>query len=200
LVRWDRVSPALLRDVNARAVLVSGNSTEFEHYPESELAGLRAVFCEAARPTLAFCGGCHLLAQSYGAPVGAIGPLPVGMLDPYPEYDYSPGMRQERGFMPVQVTAPHPLFDGLGQAPVMFESHYWEVKALPEGFRAYAETGTCRLQMLAHERLPVFATQFHPEQYDDEHPDGRRFLENFFRFTGIAGATGAVGAAATGRT
>lgn len=38
---------------------------------------------------------------------------------------------------------------------------------------------------LAHERLPLFATQFHPELYDQAHPDGKRVLENFFRLADI---------------
>lgn len=185
IVRWNRVSPELLRSLNARAVLVSGNATEFEHYPETELVGLRAVMRAAAWPTIAFCGGHHILAQTYGAPINPIGPLPPGVPDPFPEYDYSPGMLQERGFMPVRVTAPHPLFEGLGPCPVLYESHYWEVKALPAGFRAYAESDLCRVQMLAHDHLPLFATQFHPELYDADHPAGAQLLSNFFRLAGL---------------
>jgi anthranilate/para-aminobenzoate synthase component II len=168
-----------------RAVLVSGNSTEFEHYPEAQMAGLREVLRSAAWPTMAFCGGCHILAETWGAAVGPIGPLPEGTPDPYPHIDYSPGMLQERGFMPVRVHSSHPLFDGLGECPVMYESHYWEVKAPPKNFRSYAATDVCQVQMLAHAEQPLFATQFHPESYSDEHPDGRAFLANFFRLAGV---------------
>jgi GMP synthase-like glutamine amidotransferase len=185
IVRWNRMSPALLESVGAQALVVSGNSTEFEHYPETQMAGLRAVLRAGMLPTLAFCGGCHILAETHGAAVGPIGPLPAGVPNPYPELDYAPGMLQERGFTPIQVYAAHPIFDGLGECPVMLESHYWEVKAVPAGFAAYASTDICRIQMLAHEHLPLYATQFHPEFFDEKHPDGRIFLANFFRLAGI---------------
>ena len=184
IVRYNRVCPDLLREVKARAVLVSGCSTDFEHYAEADLAGLRAVYRDAAWPTLGFCGGCQLLAQTYGAPIDAMPLLVPGEPDPY-RGAYVPGFRQERGFMPVRVPAAHKLFDGLGDQPVMFEAHYWEVKTPPAGFRVLAESDLCGIQALAHQDLPLFGTQFHPEQYDDAHPDGRRLLENFFGLAGI---------------
>ena len=187
IVRYSRISPALLRDLKARAVLVSGCATDFEHYAEADLAGLRAVYAEAACPTLGFCGGFQLMAQSYGAPIGAIGGQPAsGAPNPFPESGYQAGMLEEHGFMPVRVLEPHPLFDGLGERPVIYESHYWEVKSLPAGFTALASSETCRLQAVAHERLPLFGTQFHPEVNDADHPAGRRLIENFFRIAGVA--------------
>jgi len=96
-----------------------------------------------------------------------------------------PGVRQEWGFMPVRVQAGHPWFDGLGDQPVVFEAHYWEVKAPPTGFRVLAESDLCGIQALAYAELPLFGTQFHPDAYDAAHPAGRRLLENFFRLAGI---------------
>ncbi len=128
IVRYNRLSPDVLRDVQARAVVVSGCDTDFEHYAEADLAGLRAVYRSAAWPTLGFCGGLQLMAQTYGAPIDAMAPLAPGENDPY-QGAYVPGFQQER--------------------------------------------------------LPLFGTQFHPEQYDDAHPAGRRLLENFFRLAGI---------------
>ena len=87
--------------------------------------------------------------------------------------------------MPVRVLAPNPWFDGLGDQPVMFEAHYWEVKAPPAGFQVLAASDLCGIQALAHQDRPLFGTQFHPEAYDAAHPDGRRLLENFFRLAGI---------------
>jgi GMP synthase (glutamine-hydrolysing) len=111
-------------------------------------------------------------------------PLAPGEPDPY-QGAYAPGVHQERGFMPVRVRSAHPWFDGLGLQPVVYESHYWEVQSPPNGFCVLAESDLCGVQALAHEQLPLFGTQFHPERYDDAHPDGRRLLENFFRLAGI---------------
>jgi GMP synthase-like glutamine amidotransferase len=181
VMRYNHVTPERLRALGVRALFVSGNSTEFEHYAEADLAGLRAVFREAHYPTIAFCGGCQILAQSYGAEIGPIGALPAGINDPAADIVLAPGMIQERGFMPVTIVNPHPLFAGLGSAPVFLESHYWEVKALPPGFHLFASTETCRLQLIAHESRPLIATQFHPEFYDEAHPDGQTLLANFCR-------------------
>lgn len=182
LLRYSHVTPERLHDLKIKAVVVSGNSTEFEYYSAASLAGLRAVLRAAAYPTLAFCGGCQILAQTYGAEIGPIGPLPPDTIDPAADNKLAPGMIQERGFMPVNVIQAHPLFADLGSTPVFLESHYWEVKAPPPGFTLYASTEKCQVQMIAHESLPLIAVQFHPEYYDDAHPDGQKLIENFFRF------------------
>ncbi len=184
IMRYHQVSPDRLRAVHARAVLVSGCDTDFEYYAEADLAGLRAVYQAAAWPTLGFCGGWQLMAQTYGAPIAAMPALAPGEPDPY-QGAYVPGFRQERGFMPIRLRAAHPWFDGLSAQPVVFEAHYWEVQAPPAGWRVLAESDLCGLQAAAHPDLPLFGTQFHPEAYDDAHPDGRRLLENFFRLAGI---------------
>ncbi len=186
IMRYHHVTPKRLRELNVRAVIVSGNTTEFEHYPEETLASLRAALGEAAWPTMAFCGGSHILSQTYGAEIGPIGALPAGQAAPdHPSSKLAPGMVQERGFLPIHIIEPHPFFEGLGRAPVFLESHYWETKAPPSGFKLYASTDTCKVQMIGHESKPVYAIQFHPEQWDDEHPDGKKFLENFFRLYGM---------------
>ena len=189
VMRYHQVTPDRLRALPVNAVLVSGNMTEFEFYSEESLAGLRAVMQEAAYPLLAFCGGCQILAQTYGVAIGPIGQLPTTADDARADVVLAPGMVQERGFMPVDVCQPHPLFAGLGERPVFFESHYWEVKSAPAGFRSYASTAKCQVQMLAHDTKQLFATQFHPEFYDEEHLDGRTLLANFFRQAGITGAS-----------
>ena len=184
IVRYDRLNPALLREFAppVRAVIISGCYTDFEHYSPESLAGLRAVYREAAWPTLGFCGGCQLLAQTYGAEIGPLGPLPGGVVNPAAIFD--PTMKEERGFMPVAIHTPHLLLEGLGQRPIFFQSHYWEVKAPPPGFQVLAESNLCQIQALVHTERPLFGVQFHPEEYDDAHPDGRKLLENFFRIVG----------------
>ncbi len=186
IVRYHRISPALLRDLGARAVLVSGCHIDFEHYAESDLAGLRAVYREAAWPTLGFCAGMQLMAQAHGASLDALDPEPeIPAPRPYPESNYRTGMRDERGFLPVRLTQSHPLIAGLPAQPVVFQAHYWEVKTVPAGFQVLAESDVCQRQILVHTQQPLFGTQFHPEEYDDTHPDGRQLIENFFRIAGV---------------
>ena len=185
IVRYKHMTPELVRELHPRAVLISGCATEIDYYAEKDLSGLRQIMCEPAQPTLGFCGGEQLMAQTFGIEIAPMGKLGADVDDPYPGWDYAQGMAREFGFTPVRVLAPHPLLEGLGPAPLMFEAHYWEAKAVPSGFRLHASTELCGVQMITHENKPLYATQFHPEQWDDEHPDGRTFLQNFFRLAGI---------------
>jgi GMP synthase (glutamine-hydrolysing) len=192
-VRYSRLTPALLRRLNIRAVLLSGHHTTLKQYDPQDLAGLEAVLEEAAWPTLGLCGGFQFMAQFFGAEVGPMEHLAAGAAEPEtpipPELVASrapePDIRRERGFLPVTVVEAHPLFDGLGQSPVFFHLHSWEVKSLPEDFVRLAGTDICQIQVMAHQDVPLFGVQFHPELYTDSHPDGRKLLKNLFKIAGI---------------
>ena len=179
IVHYENLTPALLHNLNAKAVLVSGNRTEFQHYEEEKLAGLRAVLREAAQPTIGFCGGAQMMAETFGSPAAAIDPSESGNM-----VDESWQKRtHEFGFTPVRRLSDHSLLAGLNPEFVMMEAHYWEIKGVPLGFKNVAETDITAVQMIVHETLPLFGTQFHPEMWDNEHPDGRKLLENFFNLT-----------------
>jgi GMP synthase-like glutamine amidotransferase len=189
IVHYERVTPELLRELDVRGVVLSGHYSGLWHYAEASLAGVRAVLREAAWPTLGLCGGFHLMALTYGATTGpmqeAAAAQPETPLPPdTPEADSSvdqADVKQERGFMPIRVLDAHPLFEGLGRRPVVYELHSWEIKSPPPGFRVLAESDLCRVQAIAHRTAPLFGTQFHPEAYDEAHPAGRGVLENFIR-------------------
>ena len=87
--------------------------------------------------------------------------------------------------MPVRVIQPDLLFEGLWREPVFWQSHYWEMKEIPPGFELLASTDECPIQAIRQAGKPVYGTQFHPEQYTEEYPDGRKLLANFFRIAGI---------------
>jgi GMP synthase-like glutamine amidotransferase len=44
-----------------------------------------------------------------------------------------------------------------------------------------ASSAECRVQVIKDRKRLVYGVQFHPENYDAEHSDGRILLENFFR-------------------
>lgn len=179
IVHYERLTPLLVQNVGAKAVLISGNRTEFQFYEEEKLAGLRAIFREATLPTMGFCGGAQMMAETFGSKAAAIDPTEVGnMMDG----DSWKERTHEYGFLPINQTQYHPFFDGLEQSFVVMEAHYWEIKQIPDGFVNYAETAVTPLQFLAHQSLPLFAVQFHPELWDETHQDGRLFLQNFFEY------------------
>jgi len=187
IVHYKHVNPALLHELNVRAVVVSGHYTAFQYYSETDLAGLRTIYRQAAWPILGFCAGFQRMAETYGATVAPIKSkmlpdtsLPLG-ISSKPSNMLSQDTQQEYGFMPVQVVKQHPLFNGLSNESIFYQLHSWEVKSAPEAFQLLAKSSLCSVQAIAHKNAPLFGMQFHAEQYDETHPDGLKILENFFR-------------------
>lgn len=182
IVRWDRLSPQLLKDVDARAIFISGNSASADEYGESDQAGLREAIASMQWPVFGFCGGHQVMGEVYGVPLE-----PIGELDPRDEAfgeaaDFAPGMKVELGYLPVDLTGSHRMLNGLGDAPVFRQAHSWELKAVPEGFTNYAATDISPVQLIIHDDLPIVGTQFHPEYATEENPAGRILIENFMKW------------------
>jgi GMP synthase-like glutamine amidotransferase len=176
-VLYRQVSWELAREKNLQAIAISGNTTDWAEYDWSTFQPLFTLVQSGQFPTIAFCGGHQLLGLMAGAPCDAIRRLRPGEED---RGGFAPGWYKEVGFLPVHVLRDDPLFAGLGSDPVFFESHYWEIKETPPGFDLLASTADVRVQVIRHQTLPVYGTQFHPEASTADHPDGFRLLRNFF--------------------
>ncbi len=184
VIRYSHVSPELLKDIDAKAIFVSGSSVDPPNYGD-EQAGIQAVFREQALPTFAFCGGFQVMAESLGAPLERIGALSPeeSKNDPFPSF--AAGYKKELGYEPISILENHPLLEGLSPDAIFRHAHSWEIKTVPEGFKHIASTDMTPIQMIVHESLPIVGTQFHPEYYTDEHPDGRILIENFMKWSGL---------------
>ncbi len=185
IVRWDKVTPEVLNDIDAKAIFISGNSASADEYGFTQQAGLRDVLLSKEWPAFGFCGGHHVIGGVYGAPLE-----PIGELDPRDEAfgeaaDFAPGMKAELGYLPVRITGTHRMLDGIGDAPVFRHAHSWELKAVPDGFTNYAATGISPVQMIVHDDLPIVGTQFHPEYATDEHSAGRILIRNFMKWSNL---------------
>lgn len=146
-------------------------------------ARLLATIRATNLPTFGFCGGHQLIAQAFGGKVAKMRPLALGEKDPNPAR-YT-GWFKEWAFLPVKIVQRDPLFDGFGDTVVVREYHAYEIKRLPEEFDLLASTDACRVQAIKHKSRLLYGTQFHPEHFDAEHPDGERILRNFFKLAGI---------------
>lgn len=186
IVRWDRVTPDLLRSVGAVGVFISGNSAPADAYPESELDGLLVAIRTLEWPVLGFCGGHQVVGRAFGAQVEPIGELDEGVESFGEAADVAPGMKHELGYFAVDITRSHPLVDGLGARPVMRHAHSWELKAVPSGFTNYAATELSPIQLIIHDGAPIVGTQFHPEYFTDDHPAGKQLIQNFMRWSGLS--------------
>jgi GMP synthase (glutamine-hydrolysing) len=174
---YHAVSLKRLDALRPSHIVLSGQSHPWDHYAPEALAGVVEVIKKAPQPILGVCGGHQQIAAAFGAPVDL-----MGRLEPGEGYK---GAKRERGYYAVEIVnenGERSLFKDLQQPFTVWHSHFDEVKQLPEGFRRTAFNEACAIQAMQHERRPVFGVQFHPELFDEEHPDGRLILENFLKF------------------
>jgi GMP synthase-like glutamine amidotransferase len=176
LVRYDDLSDLDL--ANADALIIGGCTTDWSDYDMDAFHPLLQLIRTAPRPILGICAGHQLIGRAYGACWGPLEPLQLGESDPDPTF--APGFRKQRGFMPVEIDPDGALFRGLPTRMTVFQSHYWQLTMVPEGFLQRAWSAWSPIQAIEHRDRPVFGIQFHAERYDSDHPDGARILERFF--------------------
>jgi GMP synthase (glutamine-hydrolysing) len=167
---YRQVSLQRINELSPSHIVLSGQSHPWDRYAPESLAGLLEVIREVPRPILGVCGGHQQIALALGAPVGL-----MERLVPGEGYE---GAKRERGFFEVETDGKG-LFAGLPRTINVWHSHFDEVKEVPPGFHRTAFNDTCAIQAMQHESKPLFGIQFHPELFDDEHPQGRQIIENF---------------------
>jgi GMP synthase (glutamine-hydrolysing) len=169
---FHAVSLKRVESLKPSHIILSGQSHPWNQYSDESLRGVFEVIRKTKRPVLGVCGGHQQIAIAFGAPVDL-----MARLEPGTGYE---GAKRERGYFPVQ-TSGKGLFKGLPSSITVWHSHFDEVKQLPKGFNATAWNDNSAIQAMEHENRPVFGVQFHPELFDEEHPDGRAVMENFLR-------------------
>ena len=167
---FHAVSLERVRSLRPSHIILSGQSHPWDKYPRESLAGVFEVIQRASQPILGVCGGHQQIALAYGSEVGL-----MERLEPGEGYE---GAKRERGFLPIQHTG-EGLFKGLPAELTVWHSHCDEVKQLPEGFKQTATNETCRIQAMQQKGRRVYGVQFHPELFDDDHPEGREIVGNF---------------------
>jgi GMP synthase (glutamine-hydrolysing) len=167
---FHAVSLERVRSLRPSHIILSGQSHPWDKYPRESLTGVFEVIQRASQPILGVCGGHQQIALAYGSEVGL-----MERLEPGEGYD---GAKRERGFLPIQHTT-EGVFKGLPGKVTVWHSHCDEVKQLPEGFKQTATNETCRIQAMQQKGRRVYGVQFHPELFDDDHPEGRQIVENF---------------------
>src|SRR4051794_27311440 len=167
---FHEVTLARVRSLSPSHIILSGQSHPWDNYSRESLDGVFELIREAHVPVLGVCGGHQQMALAFGAAVGLMERLEAG--------EGYAGAKRERGFYPVETNGSE-LFRDLPSTSTYWHSHCDEVKELPPGFHCTASNETCAIQAMEHESKPLFGVQFHPELFDDEHPDGRRLLQNF---------------------
>jgi GMP synthase (glutamine-hydrolysing) len=169
---YHSVSLKRLKKLDPSHIVLSGQSHPWDQYSQASLAGVFEVIKKAPQPILGVCGGHQQIALAYGAPIDL-----MARLEPGEGYE---GAKRERGYFPVK-TSDGALFKDLPNEITVWHSHFDEVKQLPKGFRCIATNDTCPIQAMEHTARPLFGVQFHPELFDEHHPQGRQILLNFLQ-------------------
>jgi len=141
--------------------LADGPISDIPRLYEGFLAFLRS---NTKYPYLGICFGHQLLGVAFG----------VG-----DRHMCDVGKQGEHGYTNIEINPCDRLFRDLKSPINCMESHGDEIDAVPEDFTLIAWTDACCRNAIAHKTRPVYGLQFHPEFYNDEHPDGKVLLENF---------------------
>jgi GMP synthase-like glutamine amidotransferase len=149
------------RLARASAIVLSGSSAPWAARDLAELERLGEAVLASGKPVLGICAGMQLQALFAGGRLARAG-------------------RPERGFLPVEIVDGRDLLAGLPPEAIVFHDHTDEIVDLPGDFRLLARSSACQVQAIAAPARSWWGTQFHPEEWTEEHPAGARVLRNFF--------------------
>ncbi len=193
IVPYREFGLRVVRELEPRAVVMSGFGGHFQSRQASWFRGMDEVLHRADLPMLCICGSHQLAGFAFSRDLRKVRRLhdePMRKLGPAedrprraagdPRYDLSDYFVAE-GFFPIVRTRADPLFRGLPKTLLMKCSHYCEVKKLPPGFEIIASSRHCRIEAMRHRDRPLYGTQFHPEAYAPPFLHGRVLLANFAR-------------------
>ena len=153
------------RLASANSIVLSGSSAHWSVRDPAELDQLGEAVLAAGRPVLGICAGMQLQARFAGGRIG-------------------PSESPEHGFLPIEIHDRSNLLRGLPTEVKVFQDHDDEITDLPDGFRVLAASPECAVQAIADPTRRWWGTQFHPEEFQPEHPAGERVLLNFFALAG----------------
>lgn len=163
------VVPTELEDVSSRrfdscdGVVLSGSPAMLtDPSTPSKFGGEVEAILDSKAPILGICFGHQLLARAFGAEVVK-------------------DQRHVLEMVKTTVLRADPLFGGLPKTMMLLESRYEVVSSLPDGFSLLARSTTSRIAAMKHPKRLLYGTQFHPERFTKQDPQGDRVVGNFVR-------------------
>ncbi len=178
--------------MNYDFVILSPQGTPWRKYVgdaaqalEMTKAHIRNLAVGQNKPIIGICGGHQFLALAFGGKVDYIDPQLMGT---YTE-KYTREALSEKGLTSIKILDSDPIFAGMNGGGVFnaMESHYEEVKQVPEPFVNLASSRLSEAQLIRIPGKIVYGAAFHPERKHEnrdgamEFTDAKRILINFVR-------------------
>ena len=152
--------------LDADVLVLSGSSDPWSSHDPAALERHLDRLRSFDGPVLGVCAGMQNLVRALGGTIG-------------------PSATPAHGFAPVEVIDSNCLLLRCCATVAVRKRHDDEVKQLPPDFRLLATSTTCRVEAIAARDRPWWGTQFHPEAWDDDHPDGRLVVQRFLELAGV---------------
>ena len=156
-----------LETPTADALVLSGSFDAWAMHDRRHLGRLYEALRRYPGPVLGICAGMQILVRAHGGVVGS-------------------AERPVRGYGAIDVVDDSDLLEGLAPRFDAFQSHEDEVTRLPDGFRVLGSSDACAVEVIAAADRPWWGTQFHPEEWSDEHPAGRQIIARFGELAGLS--------------
>lgn len=152
VVEYSNLKSASIKP--ADFIVLSGSNILTAAWNDDEFADELTLIKHHVGPMLGVCLGMQLIAHAYGAHMHQL-----------PERRY--------GLAHIKRVGASELFNDT-EYPIVFESHHWSVKKVPEPLESLAESGA-GIEILGHTKKPHYGVQFHPEATDPG--NGRELFE-----------------------
>ncbi|MFP3905184.1 MAG: glutamine amidotransferase-related protein [Armatimonadota bacterium] len=188
---YSEITPQRVADLPVGAIFISGSGCPWPDVEPRKLDGLYELVMNTDIPIHGACAGHQLLGFFFNLDFPEVDSLEdefvrkLGPGEPVSVSDRYPGYFKEDGMYEIEILHDDPIFDGFDDSLVVKESHFCEVKTLPDGFIHLAHSENTEIQAMRHTDRVIYGTQFHPEAWSEEFDDGKRFMQNFFRIAAI---------------
>lgn len=149
------IKPELLLSKNPKALILSGSPASVNN---ADAPMPNDIIWEMNIPILGICYGMQLIVLKHGGKVAK-------------------AEKKEYGRADIIIEKPEDLFYELKSTEQVWMSHGDEVAGLPNGFHRLAYSDNAEFAAIAHNDLPIFALQFHPEVVHTPH--GKQIIRNF---------------------
>lgn len=151
--KWDDIKPA----GNPAGFILSGAPLLLTIVEQRPYLELFKTLLSYQKPILGICFGHQLMALHFGSSV-FLGPA-------------------ERKSISIEIDTKNLLFDGLTTPSVFKQDHTEGISTIPDGFTLTGRSANY-IEAIAHQNLPLFGVQFHPEVSGD---NGEKVIGNFLR-------------------